>query len=185
MIRRRGWIGAGGVAVVLVGAWLFVGLTPSIGLGPVTHFDLESVEVESTWSDEEPGRIVVDPSDGTYDGLWTFANEGMLPVTVQLAESGKPSDLHWRASLHSYDPMSNVVHDPAETVQVVPGEQFAVSFSWGPGCSPIAAGTSMSVSYVRLAVATVGIKRIVDASAREDIGFELSSDNLPTSGCGE
>ncbi len=182
MARRWRW-GLAGVALVGVGAWLAVGLTPSIGLGAVTHFDLESVEVEATWADDVPLRVVVDPSDGTYDGLWTFVNEGILPVTVQLAEPGKPEDLHWRTSLHPYDPLLNLVHDSAETVRVAPGGELAVTFSWGPGCSPIAAGTSMSVSSVRLAVTTLSITRIVDTPAREAIGFELSGGNVPSPGC--
>ncbi|NLF04511.1 MAG: hypothetical protein GX593_05865 [Actinomycetales bacterium] len=184
MTRRSRWgLVGGAVALVLVGAWLAVGLVPRIGVGAFAQLDLESVDAEDTWPDEVPMSMVVDPSDSTYDGMWTFQNEGVLPVTVRLAEHEKPSDLHWEALLHPYDERHNVVGKASDTVMLAAGGGLAVTFSWGPGCAPVAAGTTMSTGSVRLAVTTLGLTRVVTADARELVAFSHTEDFVPPSAC--
>jgi len=180
MRRLLGW-GLAGV-VLAVGAWVLVSI-PRLDTGPMRQVDEESFEEETdTFGEEDTMAVVLDPSDGTYDGLRTYTNEGLVPVTVRLGEGPAP-DLHLEASLQELDERTLQVLASGDSVTVPRGATFAISFAFGLGCARSSPGTTTILHGIELEVTSLGLTRTVTAPLGEAVGVTSAKEHLPAADC--
>ena len=171
-----------GGALVLVGAWLAVGLLPQLEDAGTWVADAESVE-EDDPTDDSVTSVVWDPSDGTYDAIWTFANRGLAPVTIRLGENPGSPYSFFAGRLHQLDPQTYEPGDASDVVTVPPGGVFGVEFALGLGCMSYLADSAMGIDTVELAVTTLGLTRRVDVGRDETVMVGFTTDFAPPEGC--
>ena len=181
MSRLLRW-GLAGVVLVVAGAWLAVGLLPRVDDAGMWRYDAEALTEEDDF-DESIESTVLDPSDGTYDGLWTFENRGLAPITVRLAEPDSSPYLFWEASLIKLDQATYEPLGEADTVHVARNEVFGVEFSHGLGCVSSASGNSVGISDTRLTVTTLGLPRDVNVPFPVTVHVGFSTDFEPPEDC--
>lgn len=186
--RRWPWLLLAGVVVLVVGTWLALGLIPAIGGGYASGGDPEAV-------DEPPGFVfgpdestVTDPSDGTYDGFWTYGNDGLLPVTVRIAERDDIA-FTWHAQLFALPADGGITEEHlaqvTDELTVEPGEFFGVSYSFGFTCEPFAAGGAFGIDSVLLEVTTLGLTRTVRLDGSSSISIYTATGYTPPADCGD
>ncbi|KMM45412.1 hypothetical protein CWIS_10995 [Cellulomonas sp. A375-1] len=158
-------VATAGIALVLAAltAWLAIGLRPHLSTGPTWDVDREALE------DTDPmGALqtsyVVDPSDGAWDGLWSFSNEGPVPVTVRIHPTGPSPVLHDYALVPLPPPGAG---DPphretVDSLTVAPGRAFGVSIRFGMGCADYS-DAALGLDRIELDVTTWGLTRTVEA----------------------
>lgn len=184
--RRWPWLLVGGAAVLAVGTWLVLGLTPSIATSWTGATDPEAVG-------EPPGFIfgptessVTNPSDDTYDGIWTFRNDGLLPATVRVVDD-MPEGWTWRTQLFPLPgdgSMSDAdVARTTDVLRVSPGESFGVVFAYGFGCAEISQYTIFGRDTITLEVTTLGLTRTVEVATDTAISVVAGVTHYPPASC--
>jgi len=129
---------------------------------------------------------VVDPSDGTYDGMWSFRNDERVPVDVRLA-AFEPRTYEWRAHLFSLPDDGSVTDEiidrAADVLTVGPGESFGVQFALGFGCAEFAGGSGTGIDSLRLDVTTLGLTRTVDVPGGSSVAIMTETSHHPPAEC--
>ncbi len=185
--RRWPWWTAGGVVALVVGAWLVVGLNPSLSSSYTGAADPDALEEPFGFALFGPDEsTVVDPPDGTYDGMWSFRNDGRVPVDVRLA-AFEPSTYEWRAHLFSLPDDGSVTDEviarAADVLTVGPGESFGVQFALGFGCAEFAGGSGTGIDSLRLDVTTLGLTRTVDVPGGTSVAIMTEKSHHPSAEC--
>jgi len=187
--RRRPWLVGGGaltvLAVGLLATWLVVGMTPRISDGPVSMHDLEAAE-ETDATTGTTTSVVTDPTDGTWDGMWSVSNDGRVPVTLRVPQH----DDHALA-LHlglAVLPAEGGVTDedlahPTASVTLPAGRVAAVVVSFGLGCAHYAARSGAGISEVELDATTLGLTRTVTVHGPVTAMIRTTTDHAPGPGC--
>jgi len=174
---------AAGTVALLAAAWLAVGLLPRVAPTEMWGQDHEAT------TEEDPDALdgveqsrVVDPSDGSYDGLWIFENSGAVPFTVR--PGPHPETLFARDSaVVELDQETYEVIGSREAVTVGPGQYFGLEYSIGFGCAPMAEGAGLWIAAVPVSVRTLGLTRTVELRLPAEIGVEHSTEHVPPEGC--
>lgn len=171
----------GALVVACVAAWLLVGLSPRIGGGSMFGTDPEAVapEPEGLYGPDE--QIVTDPSDGSLDGEWTFANRGPVTIVVRAASQEGVARYDIQLRLMPQNGGSSIAD--ADVVTVGPGEQFAVAYSFAPGCMRMSPRTGFGTDSVRLRVSTLGLSRTVDVHTDQPLVYRTEIGRVPPAGC--
>ncbi|KMM45413.1 hypothetical protein CWIS_11000 [Cellulomonas sp. A375-1] len=185
--QRWPWWAAGGVVALVVGAWLVVGLNPTLSSSYTGAADPDALEEPFGFGLFGPDEsTVVDPSDGTYDGVWSFRNDGRVPVDVRLA-AFEPSTYEWRAHLFSLPDDGSVTDEiidrAADVLTVGPGESFGVQFALGFGCAEFAGGSGTGIDSLRLDVTTLGLTRTVDVPGGSSVAIMTEKSHHPFAEC--
>ncbi|WP_146807135.1 hypothetical protein [Cellulomonas persica] len=164
--RRGRALAVMAVVVLALGAltaWLSIGLRPHLSTGPTSDVDREALE------DIDPMGLlqtsyVVDPSDGTWDGLWSFSNEGPVPITVRVHPSGPSPVIHDYALVPLPPPgVGDPPHwETVDSLTVEPGRAFGVSIRFGMGCADYS-DAALGLDRIALDVTTWGLTRTVEA----------------------
>jgi hypothetical protein len=171
---------AAGIAVTLalvagLVAWLAVGLwiAPDIAPGATWNADPEAVAAPSG---DEYEQYVVDPTDGTIDGEWSFRNDGLVPVVVRIAPIAAP-DVRFEARLRMIPTDGGSSVADAEVLAVDAGKQFGVAYSMAITCDHIAPGSvdSVGIDYVMIEVTRLGLTRTVQVSTRGAMTYGLEN----------
>ena len=152
--RRARWVVVGLVVVaVLLTAWQVLARMPRLDRAEMTVADPEAVATETGT------LIVTDPSDGTYDGVWTFRNSGPVPVDVSVPT--KLGLLYTDVHLVAVDPTTGELGEALDAARLAPGQRIGVAFSFGPGCGGYSAGVSFGPAPAPLTVSALGVRRNV------------------------
>ncbi|WP_123372030.1 hypothetical protein [Cellulomonas sp. PhB150] len=183
--HRRRWIAvavAAGLTVAAVSAWLVVGLTPHLVNGSVSAPDPEAVAEPPGFMFGPDEQVVTDPSDGSLDGEWSFRNTGSVTIVVSAADQDAGTatyDIHLRL----VPPHGGSSIADADVVTVGPGEEFAVAYSWAPGCTRMSAGRSLGTDVVRLHVSALGLSRTVEVHTDQPLVYSTEIGHVPPTTC--
>jgi len=175
--------GLASIVLVVAGAWLAVGLLPRLDDAGMEAADEESVDEESEWTDEPTASRVTDPSDGTYDGIRTYTNRGIAPITVRLGENPGSAYYYFAGSLHELDTQTYVPGEARDAITVGPGGSFSVEFALGLGCTHHDGGSTVGLDSIELEVTTLGLTRSVDVPLGRTVLVGFSADFEPVEGC--
>ncbi|NKX92489.1 hypothetical protein HF995_04230 [Sanguibacter hominis ATCC BAA-789] len=168
--RRFGKAGIAVLAVlVLVGAWLFLALTPSIERGDRTHlFDLAQV-------DAGDGRVLADPAGGTTTFAVEIRNASLTPVVLSAPEADASSQL-----TITFRPVTDPVQDPTavpgdRSIKVQPDGVVEAVVTMGFGCGTHAASTEVATGVVGVRVSTLGLSTNVSVPLEEIVGIRTTA----------
>lgn len=124
---------------------------------------------------------MTDPSDGTYDGVWTFRDTGPVPVDVTVPE--RQPLLYVDVHLVAVDPVTGELGGSLAAARLAPGQRVGVAFSFGPGCEPYQAGTEFGPSPARLTVSALGVRRTVPVDGIASVMIMTTEDIPPDQAC--
>ncbi|MPV37371.1 hypothetical protein [Georgenia subflava] len=169
------------LALALVAAVVL--LPPRVGPGQLTqHGDALTL----TALDTRQAYQVTGPDPGDAVALYTFVNDGRLPVTVRAAEPGDAvGDDALTVELMSYERERGVLGDATPSVRVAGGEGFAVRITqdW-PACLHLEAGSGITRELVDLAVTRLGLTRTVTVPLDPVLHLVTMQDRTPSESCG-
>jgi len=158
------------VVVLAVAGWQLVARLPRLERAELSVADPEAVATDT-------GTLVVtDPSDGTYDGVWTFRNTGPVPVDVTVPE--RQPLLYVDVHLVAVDPVTGEMGSSLAATRLAPGQRVGVAFSFGSGCEPYQAGTGFGPSPARLTVSALGVRRTVPIDGIASVMI-MTTRNIP------
>lgn len=175
--RRRRWgaLAAACVVVLVVAGWQLVARMPRLERAELSVADPEAVATDT-------GTLVVtDPSDGTYDGVWTFRNTGPVPVDVTVPEQ-QPL-LYVDVHLVAVDPVTGELGSSLVTARLAPGQRVGVAFSFGSGCGSYGAGVSFGPAPARVTVSALGVRRTVPVDGIASVMIMTTGDIPPDQAC--
>ncbi|ROS23659.1 hypothetical protein [Cellulomonas sp. PhB150] len=177
---RRGWIAAAAVGVAAVGTGLVLNslVTPHVGPGTTLQYEGTAASMG-----DSPRQVTVDaPADGTSDGQWSFVNDGSRTISVRVADVQPQTEpaIHFEARVAALGTATRISGDQ---VTVPPGAEFGVTYSFGPGCTPMDEHTVVGVDRVRLEVTTLGVMRTVDAVSDTVVAYRNSAGYVPPASC--
>jgi hypothetical protein len=178
--RRRNWLVpvAAGVGLMGLAVWLVAGRTPDVTAGYFSEADPEAHLVPAGIGETVDHSVVVDPSDGTNDAIWSFTNGGRLPITVSAADPLPGAPVVRVGGVFVVDPADPLKNADSASgaVRLAPGEVVGVKISVGFGCASWVAGTGVAIEAVPLRVTTLGITRTVAVTGPMTVGVQTTSD---------
>jgi hypothetical protein len=184
--RRWPWLLGAGVVVLVVGTWLVLGLTPSFRSSWTGATDPEAVDEPPGFIFGTPESSVTEPSDDTYDGIWTFRNDGPLPATIRVVDV-QPDGWTWRAQLFPLPGDGGMADEDVaratDEITVGPGESFGMTFAFGFGCVEISPGSIIGLDTVTLEATTLGLTRAVEVETDPAISVVASESPRPPARC--
>ena len=175
--RRRSWrvVAAACAVVLLVAAWQLVARLPRLERAELSVADPEAVATDT-------GTLVAtDPSDGTYDGVWTFRNTGPVPVDVTVPE--QQPFLYVDVHLVAVDPVTGELGGSLVAARLAPGQRVGVAFSFGSGCGNYSAGVSFGPAPARVTVGALGVRRTVPVDGIASVMIMTTKDIPPDLAC--
>lgn len=177
---RRGWVAAAVVGTAAVGVGLALNSVVTPHIAPGTTMQYEGTAVST--GDLSQQVTVDDPEDGTSDGQWSFVNDGSRTIKVRVADVQPQTEpaMQLEARVAALGSEARISGDQ---VTVRPGEEFGVTYSFGPGCTPVDEHTVIGVDRVRLEVTTLGVTRTVDAVSNVVVAYRNSAGYVPPAGC--
>lgn len=168
-----------GLVVVLVAAWLAVGLSPRIG-----PYGASGVQPDVTWTEDPEaadggmGVETVDPPGGHVAAWTTLRNDGPVPTVLELPVQPTPSNV--AVVLRALDDgrTGNPVGPTGpvlESIVVPSGGTAAVELTIGFLCGPFPAGASLSVTGTAVVARTLGLSREVPVDLSPDVRITTST----------
>jgi hypothetical protein len=166
-------------------AWLTIGLRPEISTGPVFNVDPAALDDTSPTGDLQTS-YVVDPTDGAWDGFWSFRNEGPVAVTVRLHPVGPTPEIHkfTLVELRPADFVASDLEHTAEKLTVEPGREFGVIVRFGMGCASWS-DASLGLDRLTFDVTTLGLTRTVEVEGNVPILVMTEHGYVPGPDCEE
>lgn len=164
-------------------AWLVIGLGPRISTGSMYDVDPEALDDTSPTGTLQTS-YVVDPTDGAWDGFWSFRNDGPVAATVRVHSDAPTPEIH-KFTLVELRPLGLLASDlenTAEEVTVEPGRQVGVIVRFGMGCAPFA-DASLGLDSMTLDVTTLGLTRTVEVDGNIPILVMTEDDYTPGPDC--
>ena len=176
--RRARWMAVAIVVVVavLLTAWQVLARMPRLERAELYAAGPEAVATDTG------ALVVTDPSDGTYDGLWTFRNAGPVPVDVTIASD--QGQLYVDVHLVPVDRETLRLGPPLDGVRLAPGDLVGVAFSFDGGCGPYSAGTSFGPGLAQVTVSVLGVRRVVPADGVASVLIHTTKDIPLNTACG-